>query len=231
MSLPKLNTPIYELNLPSTGRAIKFRPFLVREHKILLTMSEAEDSEVARIIRELVNVCTLEKLKVDELPHFDIEYIFLHLRAKSISEKVDVIVNCDCGNKINASFNIEDVKIEKGDGHTNKILLTENVGVVMKYPSIDKVVSVFASNDNQKIVDLIIECVDGIYDEENYWEAKDQTKEELQDFIFSLTRDQFDKIERFFVTAPKVVQIIESDCNACGKHNVSRLEGLQNFFV
>lgn len=231
MSLPKLNTPIYELNLPSTGRAIKFRPFLVREHKILLTMSEAEDSEVARIIKELVNVCTFEKLKVEELPHFDIEYIFLHLRAKSISEKVDVIVNCDCGNKINASFNIEDVKIEKGDGHTNKILLTENVGVVMKYPSIDKVVSVFASNDNQKIVDLIIECVDGIYDEENYWEAKDQTKEELQDFIFSLTRDQFDKIERFFVTAPKVVQIIESDCNACGKHNVSRLEGLQNFFV
>lgn len=231
MSLPKLNTPIYELNLPSTGRAIKFRPFLVREHKILLTMSEAEDSEVARIIRELVNVCTFEKLKVDELPHFDIEYIFLHLRAKSISEKVDAIVNCDCGNKINASFNIEDVKIEKGDGHTNKILLTENVGVVMKYPSIDKVLSVFASNNNQKIVDLIMECVDGIYDEENYWEAKDQTREELEEFIFSLTKNQFEQLEEFFVTAPKVVQVIEADCNKCGKHNSVRLEGLQNFFV
>ena len=107
MALPKLDTPTYELILPSTGTKVKFRPFLVKEHKILLTMSEADNSEVARIIRELVDVCTFNSLKISELPHFDIEYIFMHLRAKSISETVEVVVNCECGEKIDTSFNIE----------------------------------------------------------------------------------------------------------------------------
>ncbi len=107
MALPRLDTPTYELTLPSTGSKVKFRPFLVKEHKILLTMSEADNSEVARIIRELVDVCTFNKLKIKELPHFDIEYIFMFLRAKSISETVDVVVNCECGEKIDASFNID----------------------------------------------------------------------------------------------------------------------------
>jgi len=231
MALPKLQTPTFELTLPSNGKKIRFRPFLVREHKILLTMAEAENDEVARIIRELVDVCTFKELKVQDLPHFDIEYIFMFLRAKSIGEAVDVVVNCECGTKIETSFNIEDIKVEKPEGHTNKIQINKDIGVEMRYPNIDEVVGIFSSSDTQKVMDLIIANIKGIYDSKNYYEAVDQTKEEIQEFVYSLTKEQFDKIEKFFTTSPKVVQTIECDCPSCGKHNVSKLEGLQNFFV
>jgi hypothetical protein len=231
MALPKLSTPTYELKLPSSGEKIRFRPFLVKEHKVLLTMSEAEDNEVSRIIRELVDVCTFNELKIKDLPHFDIEYIFMNLRAKSIGEVVDVVVNCECGTKIETNFNIEDLKVEIADGHSNKIMINSEIGIEMKYPNIDEVVGVFSSNDNEKIFELIINCIKAVYDQSEYWEAKDQTRAELEEFIYSLTKEQFDSVEKFFVTAPKIVQIIETDCPECKKHNVSRLEGLQNFFV
>ena len=231
MALPKLETPTFELTLPSTGSKFTFRPFLVKEHKILLTMSEADNEEVARIIRELVDVCTFKKLNIKELPHFDIEYVFLYLRAKSISETVEVVVNCECGEKINTSFNIEDVKVVKPENHSNKIMINDEIGIELKYPNIDDVVDIFATKDNQKVIDLVIKSIKGIYNQEDYWEAKDQTKEELEEFVYSLTKEQFSKLEQFFVTSPKIVQTIECDCPKCGKHNVSKLEGLQNFFV
>lgn len=231
MALPRLDTPTFELILPSSNKKVKFRPFLVKEHKILLTMSEAENEEVSRIVRELVDVCTFNKLKVDDLPHFDIEYIFMNLRAKSIGEMVDVNVNCECGNKITTQFNIEEAKIEKTSNHTNKIMITDTVGVEMRYPTIDEVIEVFATNDTKKVVDLIIKSIKTIFTAEEVWDAKDQTKEELEEFVFSLTKNQFQMLEEFFVTAPKIVQVIEADCDKCGKHNSVRLEGLQNFFV
>jgi len=229
--LPKLDVPTYELLLPSTNKKIKYRPFLVKEHKVLLTMAEADNSEVTRIITELVDACTFNKLKIKQLPHFDIEYIFMMLRAKSIGEIVDIIVNCECGNKIDAQFNIEDIKIEKHDNHTNKIMINNQYGVEMNYPKFDDVVEVYSSNSNEKVLDMIVNNIKGVFDQDNYWDSKDQSKQELEEFLFSLTKDQFDKIENFFVTSPKIVQVIESDCNQCGKHNVSRLEGLSNFFV
>lgn len=229
--LPKLDVPTYELILPSTNKKIKYRPFLVKEHKVLLTMAEADNSEVTRIITELVDACTFNKLKIKQLPHFDIEYIFMMLRAKSIGEIVDIIVNCECGNKIDAQFNIEDIKIEKYDNHTNKIMINSQYGVEMNYPKFDDVVEVYSSNSNEKVLDMIVNNIKGVFDQDNYWDSKDQSKQELEEFLFSLTKDQFDKIENFFVTSPKIVQVIESDCNQCGKHNVSRLEGLSNFFV
>jgi len=231
MALPKLETPTFELTLPSTGSKITFRPFLVKEHKILLTMSEADNEEVARIIRELVDVCTFKKLNIKELPHFDIEYVFLYLRAKSISETVEVVVNCECGEKINTSFNIEDVKVVKPENHNNKIMINNEIGIELRYPNIDDVVDVFNTNDNQKVIDLVIKSIKGIYNQEDYWEAIDQTKEELEEFVYSLTKEQFSKLEQFFVTSPKIVQTIQCDCPKCGKHNISKLEGLQNFFV
>ena len=231
MALPKLETPTYELILPSTGDKLKFRPFLVKEHKILLTMSEADNNEVARIIRELVDVCTFKALKIKDLPHFDIEYIFMHLRAKSISETVEVVVNCECGEKIDTSFNIDELKVVKPEGHSNKIMINNEIGIELKYPNIDDVVDIFATTDNQKVIDLVIKNIQGIYNQDDYWEAVDQTKEELEEFVYSLTKEQFSKLEQFFVTSPKIVQTIECDCPKCGKHNVSRLEGLQNFFV
>lgn len=231
MALPRLDTPTYELTLPSSGAKVKFRPFLVKEHKILLTMADADDSEVARIIRELVDVCTFNNLKIKDLPHFDIEYIFMNLRAKSISETVEVIVNCECGEKIDTSFNIDNLKVVKPEGHSNKIMINNEIGIELKYPNIDDVVGVFATKDNQKVIDLILRSVKAIFNQNDYWAAEDQTKEEIEEFIFSLTKEQFDKLEQFFVTAPKIVQTIECDCPKCGKHNVSKLEGLQNFFV
>lgn len=231
MALPKLNTPTFELKFPSTGQKVTYRPFLVREHKVLMTLSDADDKETARVVKDLVNVCTFEKLNVSKLPHFDIEYIFMNLRAKSIGETVDIIVNCECGNKIETSFNINDLKVEKKDGHSNKIIITDSIGIEMNYPKFDDVLDVYASKDIVKIFELIVDSVKGIYDASNYWEAKDQSKEEITEFILSLTKAQFDKIEEFFVTAPKIVQVIETDCPKCSKHNVSRLEGLSNFFV
>lgn len=231
MSLPKLSTPTYELTLPSSGKKIKYRPFLVKEHKVLLTMAEADNYEVARIVKELIRACTFEAVEVDNLAHFDIEYIFLHLRAKSIGEMVDVIVNCECGNTIETSFSLENVKIEKAQDHTNKVKLTDTYGVEMNYPGFEEVVEIFGTNDTSKVVDLIIKSIKGIYDNENYWDAREQTPEELEEFVNSMTKEQFEKIENFFVTAPKVVQVIETDCNQCGRHNESRLEGLRNFFV
>ena len=231
MALPTLNVPTYELILPSNNKKVKFRPFLVKEHKVLLTLTEAEDKEVSRIIRELIDACTFNKLNVKDLPHFDIEYIFMNLRAKSISEVVDVVVNCECGNKINTSFNIGNLKVERGEHHSNKVMITPEVGIEFTYPNIDNVIDMFSSKKQSMVFDMIIQNIKGIFDNNNYWDAKDTTHNELEEFIFTLTKEQFEKIEEFFTTSPKVVQIIETDCPVCGRHNTSRLEGLQNFFV
>lgn len=232
MSLPKLTVPTFELTLPSTGKKIKYRPFLVKEHKILLTMVEADASEIARIITELVDICTFQKLDINTLPYFDIEYIFLQLRAKSISEAVDITVTCDqCGTKTETVFSIDNIQVQKVQGHSNKINLTDEYGIELQYPFINDVLEIYASKDTSKIVDLIIRCIKGVYDNDNYWEAKDQTREEIEEFVYSLTKQQFDKIEQFFVTAPKVVQPIEVKCSGCGAEIKTRLEGLKNFFV
>jgi len=231
MSLPILNTPTYELNLPSTGQKVTYRPFLVKEHKVLLSMTGADDAEAGRIVRELVDVCTFNKLNVSKLPHFDVEYIFLNLRAKSIGENVEVVVNCDCGNKIETSFNIEDLKVEKLPDHTNKIMLTDTIGIEMSYPLFDDVINVFSNDKADDVFNLVISCIQAIYDQENYYSTEDYSKEEIEEFLNTLTKQQFDKIESFFTNSPKVVQIVETDCDKCGRHNVSRLEGLANFFV
>lgn len=231
MALPKLDTPTFELTLPSTNKTITYRPFLVKEHKVLLTLTEASEDEVSRIVRDLVDVCTFKKLPINKLPHFDIEYIFLHLRAKSISEMVEVVINCECGNKIETSYNIENVVIEKEQEHSNLIKLTDVYSVEMNYPVFDDVVKIIGSEDTDDIIRMIARSIKGIYDSSDYYDAQDQTEKELYEFVESLTKTQFDKLEKFFTSSPKVVQVIESDCNECGKHNVTKLTGLQNFFV
>lgn len=232
MPLPILEVPTYELTLPSTGKKIRYRPFLVKEHKVLLTMAEASEDEVARIVSEIVNVCTFEKLNIKQLTHFDIEYVFMQLRAKSISEKVEVVITCaNCKENYDSNFNIENLIVEKKDNHTNKIMINDTVGIDMKYPMFDSVVKVYESENTEEVFKMVKKCIKGVFRGEEYWEAEEQTDEDLENFINSLTKEQFEKVEQFFITSPKVVQIIESDCNHCGHHNVSRLEGLQNFFV
>jgi hypothetical protein len=232
MALPKLETPTYELILPSTGKKLKYRPFLVKEHKVLLTMSEASEDEVARIVKELVDTCTFGTLKVNNLPHFDIEYIFMMLRAKSISEKVDVVITCaNCEKTYDSSFNIEDIKIERHKDFNNKIMINNTLGIQMNYPTFDSVVNVFKSDDIGEVFNLVKSCMGGVFDNETFYDIKEQTNEEIEEFLESLTKDQFDKIEQFFLMTPKIVQRFESDCPHCNHHNFSRIQGLQNFFV
>lgn len=232
MPLPILEVPTYELILPSTGKKVKFRPFLVKEHKILLTMSEASEDEVIRIVNEIVDVCTFNKLDIKNLPHFDIEYIFMQLRAKSISEKVEVVITCtSCNENYDTSFSIDDLKVEKKDVHNNKIMLNDNIGIEMRYPKFDNVVKVYESEKPEEVFVMVKKSIAGIFDSEQYWQADEQSDEDLETFLNSLTKEQFDSIEKFFVTAPKIVQNVESDCPKCGHHNKSKIEGLQNFFV
>jgi hypothetical protein len=232
MALPKLEVPTYELTLPSNGKKIRYRPFLVKEHKILLTMVEASQDEVVRIITELVDVCTFNELKMSNIAHFDIEYIFMMLRAKSVSEKVDVVITCvECEEKYDASFNIEDIKVEKKEGHTNKIQLNQTVGVEMKYPKFKDIVNVFDSDESEDVFKLVKNSIIGVFEGDSYYEFEEHTEEEKEDFLYSLTKEQFSKIEEFFVSSPKVVQQLETDCPKCSHHNTSRIEGLQNFFV
>lgn len=231
MALPKLEAPTYSLKLPSTNKEVKYRPFLVKEHKILMTLQNAEADEVSKTIRELVDVCTFNKLKVIDLANFDIEYIFIQLRAKSIGETLDLIINCECGNKIEHKANLLEAKVVKKDNHSNKIQLTKGVGIEMRYPSFDEVIKVYESDNKEDVIKLVIKCIKGVYDKDNYWDSSEQSEQEILDFVNDFTKEQFDKLEEFFVTMPKLEQMLEADCDKCGKHNVIKLEGLQSFFV
>ncbi len=142
-----------------------------------------------------------------------------------------MIVNCECGNKIETSYNIEDVKIEKEPDHSNIIQLTHNYSVEMNYPVFEDVVNVIGTDKTDDIVDLVAHSIKGVYSNDEYYDAQDQTKEELREFVETFTKSQFEKVEKFFTTSPRVVQTIEADCSECGKHNVTKLTGLQNFFV
>ena len=232
MGLPKLEVPTYQINLPSSGKPITFRPFLVKEHKVLLTLSESNNDEVTRIVKDLIDVCTFNKLNVSNLPHFDIEYLFMQLRAKSIGENIDVVITCaNCEERYDGSFNIENLKVENIDSTNNKVKINDNIVIEFGYPKFDSVVELFNSDDINTILDMVKSCIIAVYDQEIVYEAKDQTKEDLDEFVSSFTKEQFDKVEQFFVNSPKVVQVVETDCPKCNHHNTSRIEGLQNFFV
>jgi len=231
MSLPILSVPTYELEVPSTKQKVKFRPFLVKEHKILMTLAEADVDEVSRVIKQLIDVCTFNKLKIDKLSNFDVEYLFLNLRAKSIGELVKVIVNCECGNEINHTIDINKIKIDKKKGISNKIQIRDNVGLVLRYPTFEEMLELFENKDNAKVFFTISKCIESIYTETESYERDSFTDEEADNFLSQLTKEEFAKIEEFFINLPKVIQDIEATCDKCGKVNKTKLEGLQNFFV
>jgi hypothetical protein len=231
MALPILETPSYELILPSTNKKVKYRPFLVKEYKILLTTVEADVNEITRIVTELVDNCTFNKLDISKLAHFDVEYLFLNIRAKSISETADIVINCDCGTKIDYTLDITNLKVVKDDKSTNKVMLTEDVGVVLRYPKFEEMLDIRDNANSTRVVELITDCVDAVFTKDDYFDKNSYTNEELSSFISSFTKQQFDKLEEFFRNIPKIVQHIEVDCPSCKKHNEVDLEGLQNFFV
>jgi len=230
MTLPKLQTPTYELILPSTGEKIKFRPFLVKEYKILLTTLDSENEEINRVVTELVDACTFNKLKIDTLANFDIEYIFLNIRAKSIGEITNLLLNCNnCDNQISFDLNLTKAEVEKTPEHTAKINLTDKIIIEMRYPRFDEMIDIYQNFKSDRIVELLSTCIKAVYTEDMVYD--DYTKEELLEFVNSFSKDQFEMIENFFLTMPKLVQHIEQNCDKCGAHNEIKLEGLQNFFV
>jgi len=231
MPLPLLETPSYELMLPSTGKKIKYRPFLVKEYKILLTSMEADASEISRIVTELVDNCTFKELDIKKLASFDIEYIFLNVRARSISETTDIIVNCTCGEKIDHTIDLTKIEVDMGNEPEAKIMLSEDIGVIMRYPKFNETLEIYENINSEKVLNLVCNCIESVFTKKEYFDRTSFTEEELRDFVGAFTKKQFDKLEEFFQHLPKIVHHIETDCPACGKTNKVDLEGLQNFFV
>ena len=236
MALPKLTTPTYELEVPSTDEKIQYRPFLIKEEKILLiAMESGKNEDIVEAIKQIVSECTFNKLKISTMPMFDVEYIFLQIRAKSVGEVSKLKLLCRDDNKTYADVevNLPDVKVQVDDKHTNKIELTKDMGMVMSYPTIDSfkesgITTINASN----MLDVISACIKEIYEEkgEKVYQAKDQTKKELTEFIESLNTKQFQKIQQFFDTMPKLKHTVKVKNPKTKKENEVTLFGLQDFF-
>ena len=237
MPLPQINTPTYELVLPSTGKKLKYRPFLVREEKILIMALESEDmQQISTAIIETINQCILTKgIKVEKLATFDIEYLFLNIRAKSVGETVEVNVTCPDDGKTSVSMeiDIDSIKIKKDKSHRNSIKLDDTLSMKMKYPSMDQFV---ASNFDSNITDvdttlgMIIGCIDMIYNEEESWNASESTDKELSEFVGNLNTKQFKLIEKFFSRMPKLTHTIKVTNPETKVESEVVLEGLAAFF-
>ena len=239
MPLPKINTPTYELVLPSTGKKIKYRPFLVREEKILIMAMESEDmTQITSAIIQIISDCLLTKdIKVESLATFDMEYLFLNIRAKSVGETVEVNVTCpdDGETQVEMSINIDDIKIKKTRGHKNIVKLDDNLSMKLKYPSLDQFIennfdTGESSNEISQSLSMITSCIEMVYNEEESWEASDCTTEELNDFVEQMNTKQFKQIESFFTTMPKLSHKIAVKNPKTGVESEILLEGLAAFF-
>ena len=238
MPLPKLNTPTYELTLPSSNRKVKYRPFLVKEEKILLIAMESEDEkEMQNAVKQILKNCILTRgISVDKLAVFDIEYLFLNIRGKSVGEEITLNIVCpdDEKTEVEVAVNVEDVKIQKSDKHDPVIQLNDQVGIVMKYPSMEMFVKNNITGDNTQKVDTIfdmtIDCISQVVEGEDVLEAKSFSKKEMLEFVETFDTQQFQKIQDFFETMPKLshkIKVLNPKTNI--KSEVV-IEGLSSFF-
>tara|TARA_X000000368_G_C23044302_1_gene718437 strand:- start:641 stop:1363 length:723 start_codon:yes stop_codon:yes gene_type:complete len=239
MPLPKISAPTYELVLPSSGRKVKYRPFLVKEEKILVIALESEDTkQITNAIKTVISNCILSKgIRIEKLATFDIEYLFLNVRAKSVGETVDVNVTCpdDGVTQVPLKIDIDSIKVQKNDKHTNIIKLDDNLSVQMNYPSLTQFIeSNFelsgVDSDLEKSLDVIISCIGQVYNEEESWNASECTKKELKDFVEQMNSKQFKEIEVFFDTMPKLSHKIKVKNPETDVENEVVLEGLASFF-
>ena len=236
MALPKLNTPTYELEIPSTDEKIKYRPFLVKEEKILMMAMEADQNkEIVNAVKDIVHSCTFEKLDIANLPMFDIEYIFLNIRAKSVGEvsKLKVLCNDDKKTYADVEVNLTDVNVQVEEDHTNKIELSDDMGMIMTYPTLESFIDLGLTNITSKnMLDVISSCILQIYEEkgEKVYDPKDQTKKELTEFLESFTTQQFQDVQKFFDTMPKLKHEVEVTNPKTKKKNKIVLQGLNDFF-
>ena len=238
MPLPKIATPTYELELPSTEKTVNYRPFLVKEEKLLVLALESEDTkQITTAIKAVLKSCVLTKgIKVEHLPTFDIEFLFLHIRGKSVGEEIEVNITCpdDEKTQVPVTMNLEDIKVQKNDKHNNQIKLDDNLMMELKYPSLDQFIKnnfdFEEKNQMEQSFDLIGTCIDKIYNEEEVWATADCTKKEVKDFLESMNSSQFKEIEKFFETMPKLKHTIEVTNPNTKVTSEVVLEGLASFF-
>ena len=239
MPLPKISTPTYELTLPSTGKKIKYRPFLVREEKILIMAMESENmKDITNSIVQILSDCILtENVKVESLATFDIEYLFLNVRARSVGETIDVNIVCpdDEETQVEVSIDIDSIRIQKTRGHKNIIKLDDNLSMKLRYPALDQFVenNFEAANAESGVGEslaMITSCIDMIYNEEESWEASDYSKDELDEFVEQMNTKQFKQIEKFFTTMPKLSHTIKVRNPKTKVESEVILEGLASFF-
>ena len=238
MALPSQNSPIYTMVIPSTDQKVKYRSFFVKEQKSLLIAQQSEDLDtMLETLKDVVKSCVIDKVDMNSLATFDLEYMFTQIRAKSVGEVVDLFFFCNtCTDekaKVKISIDLTKLEVKKQPEHNKKIELFSDVGVIMKYPSVQTVQKLEMSNQNdvEMTFDLVVDSIDCIYDSNELYHAKDQSKEELTDFVNNLTQDQFIKIQKFFDTMPSLKHEVEYKCAVCGKEHKSVLEGLSNFFL
>ena len=239
MPLPKIATPTYELDLPSTGETIKYRPFLVKEEKLLVLALESEDTkQITNAIKAVLKSCIQTKgIKIETLPTFDIEYLFLNIRGKSVGEEIEVNVICpdDEETQVPVSINIDDIQIEVTGDHDNKIQLDDNLMMEMKYPSLEEFIKnnfdFKETNQMDQSFALIGSCIDKIYNEEEVWATADCTKKEVNEFLESMNSNQFKEIETFFTTMPKLSHTIKVKHPNTKVESEVVLEGLASFFA
>ena len=240
MPLPKITTAEYELKLPSSGKTIKYRPFLVKEEKILILSLESQDNkQITNAVKQVLKECVISKgIKIDQLPSFDIEYLFLNVRGKSVGETIDLLVTCgdDGETEVPVTISIDEITVSRSDDHSPDVELSDGYTVKMKYPSLSQFVdSNFGELEGKDVVDksfdMVASSIDMVYNDEEMFSAAECTKKELKEWVESLTSAQFAKIEKFFETMPKLTHTLEVVNPNTKKKNTVVLEGLSDFFA
>ena len=239
MPLPKIATPSYHLELPSTGQDIQFRPFLVKEEKVLILALESEDTkQITTAIKTVIKNCIKTRgIKVEQLPTFDIEYLFLNIRGKSVGEEIEVNIICPDDNETSAAvtINLDDIKVQKTDEHTNQIKVDDEIMLEMRYPSLEEFIKnnfdISGGSDLDQSFELIASCIDKVYTADEVWSIADCTKKEVREFIESMNSSQFKGIEEFFTTMPKLTHTVEVYNPKTKVKSEVVLEGLASFFA
>lgn len=229
MKLPIIESPTYNIKLPSSGKEITFRPFLVKEHKILLTLVNSDLKELYPIIKRLIDACCYDGPNINTLPYFDTVFLFLNIRAKSIGEVVQAKIKCQCGEYVSTEYNLDDLRLVKKDDHTNKLSFSDGMGIILKYPNLESSISLIDNPDK----DILLDCIESIYDGEDIYQISDLDGDELSElseWIDNLPIRDYNKIEKFFSTTPVLVQDIDADCDKCGTHIHTEITSLYNFF-
>jgi hypothetical protein len=237
MALPQVALPTYELEIPSNGKKIKYRPFVVKEEKLLLLALETNDEkEIENAVRNLLKGCIQTRVKLDELASFDLEYIFLNIRAVSVGEVVEMNITCedDGATQVRYNLNLTDVKVTKPEGHSNKIMISDTMGVIMKYPSFDEFVKISIIGQSptaDNVIQIMANCIDQIFEGEEVYDSSTTSKKEFVEFLEGLTNQQFEDIQKFFDDTPRLEHSFKIRNPNTGVENDVTISGLSNFFA